>query len=98
MKVNRFISLAMTFLPFVSLAAIPSPQAKVQPVPLSEVHWTDGFWAERTAVCRSNMIPALWAIMEGTNYSQFYQNFRIAGGLVKGSHHGAPFNDGDFYK
>ena len=44
------------------------------------------------------MIPGLWKIMEGTNHSQFYQNFRIAAGLVDGKHRGAPFNDGDFYK
>jgi DUF1680 family protein len=36
--------------------------------------------------------------MEGTNYSQFLQNFRIAAGLAEGRHRGAPFNDGDFYK
>src|SRR5260370_12028581 len=36
--------------------------------------------------------------MEGTNCSQFYQNFRIAAGLAEGRHRGAPFNDGDFYK
>src|SRR5258708_32290856 len=44
------------------------------------------------------MIPGLWSIMEGTNYSQFYQNFRIAAGLAEGRHRGATFNDGDFYK
>jgi DUF1680 family protein len=36
--------------------------------------------------------------MEGTNYGQFYQNFRIAAGLAEGCHRGASFNDGDFYK
>jgi DUF1680 family protein len=75
-----------------------SPHAKAQPVPLTEVRWTKGFWAERQGVCVSNMIPALWAIMEGTNYSQFYRNFEIAAGLAEGRHRGAPFNDGDFYK
>src|SRR5262249_22824116 len=49
-------------------------------------------------VCREKMLPGLWAIMDGTNYSQFYQNFRIAAGLSGGKHRGAPFNDGDFYK
>jgi DUF1680 family protein len=44
------------------------------------------------------MLPDLWAIMDGTNYSQFYQNFRIAAGLADGKRRGAPFNDGDFYK
>jgi uncharacterized protein len=44
------------------------------------------------------MIPGMWSLMEGTRYSQFYVNFRIAAGLEKGSHRGAPFNDGDLYK
>src|SRR2546426_550478 len=75
-----------------------SPYGKVENVALTEVRWTGGFWAERMEVCRSNMVPGLWKIMEGTNYSQFYQNFRIAAGLAEGKHRGAPFNDGDFYK
>jgi hypothetical protein len=72
--------------------------AKVQSVGLDEVRWTDGFWADRFETCRAKALPALWRIMEGTNYSQFYENFRIAAGLSEGRHRGAPFNDGDFYK
>jgi hypothetical protein len=75
-----------------------SPFAQVRPVGLNEVRWTTGFWADRFELCRQMTVPALWSIMEGTNYSQFYQNFRIAAGLAEGRHRGAPFNDGDFYK
>ncbi len=75
-----------------------SPYAQVRTVGLDEVHWTRGFWADRFALCRQEMVPAMWRLMEGTNYSQFYQNFRIAAGLETGHHRGAPFNDGDFYK
>ncbi len=75
-----------------------SPFAKVQSVGMDEVQWTNGFWAERFQLCHEEMIPAMWSLMEGTNYSQFYQNFRIAAGLTGGKHRGAPFNDGDFYK
>src|SRR5262245_16635170 len=71
---------------------------KVQTVGLNEVRWTNGFWADRFETCRAKTVPALWRIMEGTNYSQFYENFRIAAGLSEGRHRGAPFNDGDFYK
>jgi uncharacterized protein len=72
--------------------------AQVQPLALPEVRWTEGFWAERLELCRQSTIPGLWSIMEGTNYSQFYENFRIAAGLSEGRHRGASFNDGDFYK
>jgi DUF1680 family protein len=37
-------------------------------------------------------------IMEGTQRSQFLENFRIAAGLARGRHRGPPWNDGDFYK
>ncbi len=75
-----------------------SPFARVRPVGLNEVHWTQGFWADRFAMCRDKTLPGLWAVMEETNHSHFYQNFRIAAGLAEGRHRGAPFNDGDFYK
>jgi DUF1680 family protein len=75
-----------------------SPDAQVRSVGLDEAHWTQGLWADRFALCREQMIPAMWQLMEGTNYTQFYQNFRIAAGLEQGRHRGAPFNDGDFYK
>jgi uncharacterized protein len=75
-----------------------SPYAQVRTVGLDEVRWTQGFWADRFALCRRQMIPSMWRLMEGTNYSQFYQNFLIAAGLEAGHHRGAPFNDGDFYK
>jgi hypothetical protein len=75
-----------------------SPHAKVQPVGLDEIHWTRGFWADRFELCRTQMIPNMERLMEGTNYSQYFQNFRIVAGLAEGKPRGAPFNDGDFYK
>jgi Uncharacterized protein conserved in bacteria len=81
-----------------ALAPLLSIASPLQPLPLTEAHWTHGFWADRFETCRTQTIPALWRIMEGTNYSQFLQNFRIAAGLTEGRHRGAPFSDGDFYK
>jgi uncharacterized protein len=40
----------------------------------------------------------MWALMDGNEYSQFFQNFRIASGMADGRHRGAPFNDGEVYK
>jgi len=81
-----------------SFLLVSSFAAPLSPLTLGEARWTSGFWADRFEICRTSTIPALWSIMEGTNYSQFYQNFRIAAGLAQGRHRGAPFNDGDFYK
>jgi DUF1680 family protein len=75
-----------------------NPYAIVQPVRLDEVHWTKGFWADRFATCRERSLPAMWEIMRGTEYKPFYQNFLIAAGELEGEHHGAQWNDGDFYK
>jgi len=72
--------------------------AKIQTVGLDEVRWTHGFWADRFELCRTQMVPSMARLMQGTNYSQFYYNFEILAGMVEGKSHGASFNDGDFYK
>jgi DUF1680 family protein len=75
-----------------------SPFAQVRTVGLDEARWTHGFWADRFELCRTQSVPAMARLMQGTNYSQFYYNFEILAGLVDGKAHGASFNDGDFYK
>jgi DUF1680 family protein len=75
-----------------------SPHAVVHAVGLDEVRWTRGFWFERFENLRTNMLPAIVRLMEGTNVSQYLENFRIAAGITAGRPRGAPFNDGDFYK
>ncbi len=74
------------------------PFAKVEPLALGEGRWTDGFWADRFELCRTQMVPGMERLMAGTNYTQFFRNFEIAAGLAEGKSRGAPFNDGDFYK
>lgn len=75
-----------------------SPRATVHAVGLDEVQWTNGFWADRFAVCRDRSLPAMWEIMRGTDYKPYLQHFLIAAGDVDGDYHGAQWNDGDFYK
>jgi len=75
-----------------------SPDAIVQPVSLTAVTWTDGFWADRLDVLRTRSIPAMWEIMRGTEYKPFLQNFLVAAGDIPGDFHGAQWNDGDFCK
>ena len=94
----------LLLVPLLSIAGLEtravetSPHAKVQPVGLNEVRWTGGFWFDRFENLRTNMLPAMMRLMEGTNYSQYLHNFRIAAGLAEGRPRGAPFNDGDYYK
>jgi DUF1680 family protein len=75
-----------------------SPHVIMQGVGLADVKWTGGFWADWFTTCRDTMIPSMGGIMEGTEHSQFLENFRIAAGLANGRHRGPPWNDGDCYK
>jgi DUF1680 family protein len=79
-------------------AEAASPHAVVRPLSLEDVEWTDGFWANRFDVNRQKSLPAMWAIMKGTEYKPFLQHFLIASGDAEGRYRGAQWNDGDFYK
>lgn len=84
--------------PLVVVDVAASPHAVVRPVAVNDVTWTDGFWADRVRVCRERSIPAMWELMRGSQYKPFYEHFLIAAGEMEGDYHGAPWNDGDFYK
>lgn len=75
-----------------------SAYAKLKPVDLEVVKWTDGFWADRLEVCYESSIPTMWQLMESGKYKPFLGHFLIAAGEEEGGHHGAKWNDGDFYK
>jgi uncharacterized protein len=75
-----------------------SPHVKLTGVGLGEARWTTGFWADRLATAREHTIPAMFRLMDGTEHSQFLENFRVAAGDVPGRHRGPKWNDGDFYK
>ncbi|HEX6847210.1 MAG TPA: glycoside hydrolase family 127 protein [Chitinophagaceae bacterium] len=75
-----------------------SPHARLNSVGIGDVQWTKGFWAERFAVCRDAMVPALWKIYTSKDMCYSFQNFRIAAGLDTGRFRGPSFHDGDFYK
>jgi len=81
-----------------AVAAEVRPFARVQPLALGAARWTDGFWFDRFELCRTQMVPGMQRLMEGTNYSQFLRNYEIVAGLQTGRAHGAAFNDGDFCK
>jgi DUF1680 family protein len=68
----------------------------IQPVPFTQVHFTDHFWAPRIEVNRTVTIPFAFKQCEITGR---LDNFAIAGGLKKGEHKGDyPFDDTDAYK
>lgn len=75
-----------------------SPYATIGEIPISDMAWTKGFWAERFDRCHRVMIPAMWKILQNDTLSHAFANFRIAAGLEEGEHSGPPFFDGDLYK
>ena len=75
-----------------------SPYAALSSVGLSDVQWTNGFWAERFAVCRDAMVPQLWNTYTSDTICYSFKNFKVAAGLDTGRFRGPSFHDGDFYK
>jgi len=75
-----------------------SLHARLVPLNLTDVQWTDGFWAERFAVCKQAMVPHMLDQYMDDEVAHAFANFEIAAGIKEGRHRGAPFHDGDFYK
>ena len=75
-----------------------SPHAKLESLDIGDVLWTNGFWAERFAVCKDSMVPHLLRTYMDAKKGHAIQNFEIAAGADTGIHVGPPFQDGDFYK
>lgn len=65
-------------------------------VPFTEVHLSDSFWAPRIETNRTVSIPSAFHQCE---INGRFDNFALAGGLIKGEHRGDfPFDDTDPYK
>lgn len=75
-----------------------SPHAKLHSVNMQAVAWTSGFWAERFAVCRDQMMPLLWKTYTSDSICFSFKNFKVAAGIDTGRFRGPSFHDGDFYK
>lgn len=75
-----------------------SPYAKLKSLNMTDVTWTNGFWADRFKVATETMVPNMWAIYNDPKISHAFKNFEIAAGLDTGSHSGPSFHDGDYYK
>ena len=63
----RALFLATILLVTSTPAVVAQPHAVVQAVPLANVKWTTGFWADRFETCRTVMIPTMAKIMTGTD-------------------------------
>ena len=72
------------------------PDALIEEVPFTQVHLSDDFWSPRIETNRLVSIPSAFKECE-TNGR--FDNFALAGGLIKGEHQGDfSFDDTDPYK
>lgn len=73
-----------------------APDAPVKEVDFTKVHISDSFWAPRIETNRKVSIPSAFSECEKNGR---FDNFAIAGGLMKGEHRGDfSFDDTDPYK
>ena len=73
-----------------------APDCPVMEVPFTSVHVSDNFWAPRIETNRKVSIPSAFGECEKNGR---FDNFAIAGGLMKGEHRGDfSFDDTDPYK
>lgn len=75
-----------------------SPFASVAELSLAESRWEGGFWGSLVERLAGVMVPHMWSILDDSDMSHAFANFRIAAGLEQGEHSGPPFFDGDLYK
>jgi len=72
------------------------PDYPFTPVPFTEVHFDDAFWADRIETNRTVTIPHVFSRCEDEGR---IDNFALAGGLIEGEQQGSyPFDDTDVYK
>lgn len=72
--------------------------AMLRPAGMTSVRWTNGFWADRYALCRDTVVPEMKKALLAPENSACLVNFRIGAGLEKGEHQGTHWSDGDCYK
>jgi len=77
------------------LEQTPSRDYPIRPVPFTQVHVDDVFWAPKMETNRSVTIPFALKKNEETGR---VDNFRKAAGLMKGPHQGKRYNDSDVFK
>ena len=75
----------------------PAPAADypIKPVPFTQVHVNDVFWAPKMETNRAVTVP--YAIRKNEETGRV-DNFRKAAGLMKGAFQGKRYNDSDVYK
>ncbi len=75
-----------------------SPHARLYAVDVEGVRWTEGFWADKFALCRESILPSMRRALDDPTNGAVFRNFWVAAGLEEGTHLGTNWSDGDCYK
>jgi len=96
-RANMAGALGLALLATLTLTCTRAPKADypAAPVPFTDVHLTDAFWAPKIETNRTTTIPFIFGKCEETGR---IDHFAIAGGLMKGTYKGERYNDTDIYK
>jgi DUF1680 family protein len=75
-----------------------SPHVKLRSLPMADVRWTTGFWADRFELCRKSMLPRLHSTLLDTQCSAQLNRIKFTAGLYDENPGGVNWADGDCYK
>ena len=82
----------------VAVSRADSPYASFFPVPIDDVHLTEGFWAERQGINNTQSLQALWDRALDPKAGHVIRNFEIAAGLRQGQFAGTHWQDAWLFK
>jgi DUF1680 family protein len=75
-----------------------SRHAKLRSVPMEDVRWTTGFWADRFELCRTSMLPRLHSTMLDPKCSAQLNRLKFGAGMIRTNPEAVAWSDGDNYK
>jgi len=75
-----------------------SPYAKMASLPMDDVKWTNGFWANRFELCHRSMLPTLYSSMLEPDCAAQLNRIKFMAALYETNPGGVDWSDGDCYK
>ena len=75
-----------------------SPHVKLRSLPMEDVRWTTGFWADRFELCHTSMLPRLYSTMLDPKCSAQLNRLKFGAGMMPANPEAVAWSDGDNYK
>lgn len=75
-----------------------SPHVRLKTLRMTDVQWTDGFWADRFELCHKSMLPTLHDTMLDPKCSAQLNRLKFGAGMIQTNPKAVAWSDGDNYK